>query len=97
MTDAGCRCRGRETTPPFGFSPEGIDTWLPQPADWSALTVEAQERRPASTLNLYREALRLRRELPELGDGPLEWWDDAVAGREPTCWPSGAAPASRAS
>jgi alpha-glucosidase len=31
-------------------------------------------------LTLYREALRLRRELPELGDGPLEWWDDAVPG-----------------
>jgi alpha-glucosidase len=26
-------------------------------------------------LNLYREALRLRRELPGLGDGPLEWID----------------------
>ncbi|GAA1957629.1 glycoside hydrolase family 13 protein [Microbacterium deminutum] len=61
--------------PPFGFSPEGTRTWLPQPAQWAALTVEAQEADPASTLNLYREAIRLRRELPELGDGPLEWID----------------------
>ncbi|MDY0908468.1 glycoside hydrolase family 13 protein [Microbacterium sp. CFBP9034] len=65
---------------PFGFGPEQSDPWLPQPADWSALTVAAQHSDPGSTLNLYREALRLRRELPELGDGPLEWWDDAVAG-----------------
>jgi alpha-glucosidase len=65
---------------PFGFSPDGVETWLPQPEEWSALTVEAQSEDPASTLNLYREALRLRRELPELGDGALEWWDDASPG-----------------
>jgi alpha-glucosidase len=59
--------------PPFGFSPDGIETWLPQPADWRRLTVQAQEADPGSTLNLYRAAIRLRRELPELGDGPLEW------------------------
>lgn len=63
---------------PFGFGADGVATWLPQPAGWRALTVEAQESDPHSTLNLYREALRLRRELPELGDGPLQWWDDAV-------------------
>jgi alpha-glucosidase len=59
--------------PPFGFSPDGTETWLPQPAAWKALTVEAQEADPGSTLNLYRAGIRLRRELPELGDGPLEW------------------------
>ncbi|WP_206535726.1 glycoside hydrolase family 13 protein [Microbacterium sp. 4R-513] len=58
---------------PFGFGPAGTQTWLPQPAAWSALTVEAQEHDPHSTLNLYRAALRLRRELPGLGDGPLTW------------------------
>nr|WP_243847347.1 glycoside hydrolase family 13 protein [Microbacterium ulmi] len=70
---------------PFGFGPDGVQTWLPQPADWRTLTVEAQEADPASTLHLYRDALRLRRELPELGDGPLEWIDglgeDALAFR----------------
>lgn len=75
---------------PFGFSPDGTVTWLPQPADWSNLTVEAQEADPASTLNLYREALRLRRELPELGDGPLEWWDDAVASADVLAFRRGA-------
>jgi alpha-glucosidase len=61
--------------PPFGFSPDGTETWLPQPASWKTLTVEAQDADPSSMLNLYREALRLRRELPGLGDGPLEWID----------------------
>ncbi|MFI2708346.1 glycoside hydrolase family 13 protein, partial [Nocardioides sp. CER28] len=25
--------------PPYGFSPAGVETWLPQPPDWAALTV----------------------------------------------------------
>ena len=78
----GCRVplpwEGERT--PFGFGPAGAVPWLPQPADWTALTVEAQDADPHSTLNLYRDALRLRRALPELGDGPLDWWDDAVPG-----------------
>ena len=55
-TAAGCRCRGRASAPPFGFSPTGAtgDPWLPQPAHWADLTVEAQARRPGSMLNLYR-------------------------------------------
>ena len=61
---------------PFGFGPEGSMTWLPQPEAWRGLTVEAQLADPDSTLNLYRDALRLRRELPELGDGSLTWWHD---------------------
>lgn len=58
---------------PFGFSPAETDTWLPQPEGWAGLTVEMQESDPHSTLNLYRAALRLRREIDGLGDGPLEW------------------------
>jgi alpha-glucosidase len=75
-----CRCHGRETTRRSASAPKASTPWLPQPEGWSTLTVEAQRDDPASTLNLYREALRLRRELPELGDGPLEWWDDASVG-----------------
>jgi len=67
--------------PPFGFSPDGVQTWLPQPESWRALTVEAQEADPASTLNLYREALRVRRALDP--DVPLEWWHDAVPAGTP--------------
>ena len=33
-----------------------------QPARWADLTAEKQDADPASTLNLYRAALRLRRE-----------------------------------
>jgi alpha-glucosidase len=63
--------------PPFGFSPEGTtaDPWLPQPEDWAALTVAAEDGEPDSMLALYRAALRLRRELAALGDGTLRWLD----------------------
>ncbi|TBN57007.1 alpha-glucosidase [Glaciihabitans arcticus] len=61
------------TSSPFGFSSEGVTPWLPQPESWAALTVERQERDPASMLALYRSALALRRSEPGLGDGRLEW------------------------
>ena len=71
------------TTPPFGFSPEGSTnaTWLPQPASWAPLTVEAQAGDPASMLSLYRDAFTIRRAELDLGDGPMQWLDtddDAV-------------------
>jgi alpha-glucosidase len=50
-----------------------VEPWLPQPAAWAALTVEAQQSDPASMLWLYRQALRLRRTEPGLGDGTLHW------------------------
>lgn len=65
------------TSAPFGFSPDGAtgEPWLPQPAAWSELTVEAQESDPTSTLHLYRDLLAIRRSEPSLGDGPLRWLD----------------------
>ena len=61
--------------PPFGFTGEAGTPWLPQPPAWAASTVAAQRKDPASTLSLYRTALRLRRRLPELSDTPLTWVD----------------------
>lgn len=61
------------TVPPFGFGPAGSTPWLPQPATWSAFTVEAQERDPASTLHLYRRAIELRRSEPGLARGAFAW------------------------
>ena len=70
----------------FGSGPG----WLPQPATWSQLSVEAQETDPDSMLALYRSALHLRRSLPALGAGSgadvqwLDLGDDVVAfSREP--------------
>lgn len=60
---------------PFGFG--GVDTWLPQPADWVDLTVSAQEADPHSTLALYRALLVHRRAHPGLGAG--EPWSVEVS------------------
>ncbi|NUP61131.1 MAG: glycoside hydrolase family 13 protein [Nonomuraea sp.] len=52
------------------------DPWLPIPDDWTRLSAQAQEHDPDSTLNLYRAALRLRKEHPALGgasSGTLTW------------------------
>ncbi|MCK2216058.1 glycoside hydrolase family 13 protein [Actinomadura sp. ATCC 31491] len=51
------------------------DPWLPIPPEWTALSAEAQEHDPDSTLNLYRAALRLRKRHPALGGGTLAWLD----------------------
>ena len=48
----------------------------PQPPSWRELTGAAQQNDPASTLSLYRDALRLRRGLSGLADDePLTWHD----------------------
>lgn len=60
----------------FGFSPEGgAAPWLPQPDEWAELAADVQDGKAGSTLELYRAALKLRHELPQLGDGVLQWLD----------------------
>jgi alpha-glucosidase len=49
--------------PPYGFGPGTGQPWLPQPAGWGTLSVEAQEADPASTLAFYRRAIAARRTL----------------------------------
>ncbi|GAB3823601.1 glycoside hydrolase family 13 protein [Kribbella italica] len=66
--------------PPYGFGDGTDQPWLPQPADWAPLTAAAQESDPASHLNLYRAALKIRRAEEALGEGRLTWDDDAPAG-----------------
>ena len=75
----GCRVpipwSGQE--PPFGFTLNGATAapWLPQPRSWGTVTVQAQTGDERSMLELYRLALRIRREHPALGDGAMHWID----------------------
>jgi alpha-glucosidase len=62
------------TAPPYGFS-TGTSTWLPMPDDWGALTVEAELADPASMLELYTQALALRRKTAELSTDEFTWLD----------------------
>ncbi|MBI5738306.1 MAG: glycoside hydrolase family 13 protein [Mycolicibacterium neoaurum] len=65
------------SAPPFGFS-STPDTWLPIPADWKALTVEAQRDDPDSTLTLYRRAIALRTGRAEFAGDTVEWLGDST-------------------
>jgi len=71
----GCRVPLPWTTsgPSLGFG--DAPPWLPQPQDWSQLSVEAQDADDGSMLHLYRNALRLRRLLPECQNGDHSWFD----------------------
>ncbi len=68
----GCRVPIPWSTdvPFFGFSDHG--SWLPQPDDWGRYSVEAQEGVEGSTLELYRDALRIRSSLLS-ADESFEW------------------------
>ncbi|MGH3470686.1 MAG: glycoside hydrolase family 13 protein [Nocardioidaceae bacterium] len=61
----GCRIPMPWTAdgPSYGFSRGEVASWLPQPRGWGALSVEAQERDPGSTLAFFRAALQARRQL----------------------------------
>jgi alpha-glucosidase len=62
----------------YGFGEGG--SWLPQPPGWGELSVARQSGDPGSTLELYRAALRVRREHPALGAGDRVEWLDAPEG-----------------
>ena len=88
--DSGHTVKGRDgcrvpipwepTGPSLGFGADG--SWLPQPASFAAFAAAAQDGDAASTLELYRTALRLRRahlvgrpgfELVDLGSAMLSF------------------------
>ncbi|MFI6160820.1 glycoside hydrolase family 13 protein [Micromonospora sp. PTRAS2] len=57
--------------PSYGFGPTDA-SWLPQPPSWAEYALDRQRDVPGSTYELYRTALRLRRE-HGLGRGSLYW------------------------
>jgi len=63
----------RGDTPPYGFS-TGTATWLPMPADWARLTVQAEEADRSSMLWLYRDAMALRHQHVATAN-EVEWLD----------------------
>jgi alpha-glucosidase len=69
----GCRVPipWESDAPAFGFNSTG-ESWLPQPAEWASYARDVQVGVAGSTLELYTELLRLRRE-NDLGMGAVEW------------------------
>ena len=60
-----------------GFNSSG-KSWLPQPEIYAAYSRDQQDGVAGSTLELYKHALKLRREL-KLGEGSFEWASDYVS------------------
>ena len=71
----GCRVPlpWESDAPAYGFSPTGR-SWLSQPASFARYALDVQRGTPGSTYEVYRSALRLRREF-DLGTGSLAWVD----------------------
>ncbi|ASW56388.1 glycoside hydrolase family 13 protein [Plantactinospora sp. KBS50] len=91
-TRSGHTVRGRDgcrvpipwdaDAPSYGFGPTDA-SWLPQPPVWAEYALDRQRGVPGSTYELYRSALRLRRE-SGLGGGECAWLpsgDDVLAFR----------------
>jgi alpha-glucosidase len=60
--------------PSYGFGPSDA-SWLPQPPVWAEYALDRQRDVPGSTYELYRAALRLRREYGLGGSTGLTWID----------------------
>ena len=83
-TAAGCRSRGAGTRR-RSASAGRKQPWLPMPAEWADLTVEAQTGKRGSTLAFYRKALTVRRTFATTAPREVEILD-----RAKPCWPSAA-------
>jgi len=63
----------------FGFSNDESlapdQSWLPQPLNWGRFSAQGQEVDENSMLNLYRDALRIRKTNSHLRDSFFRWID----------------------
>ncbi len=66
-------------TTPFGFT--SGKPWLPINQSWQSMTIESENVDSASSLNLYRSALALRREYL-LGAGQITWLEAPLHGAQ---------------
>ena len=71
--DTRDRCRTPmqwSNTTNAGFSPEGVQTWLPVNPNYAkGVNVDDQQYNPNSLLSFYKHLLRIRKQTPALKDG----------------------------
>lgn len=68
-----------DSTPNAGFSPAGVETWLPVNPDYAQVNVAQEELDPTSTLHFYRRLLALRKSEPALLDGEFSFIETSAA------------------
>ncbi|HWQ83576.1 MAG TPA: alpha-amylase family glycosyl hydrolase, partial [Anaerolineales bacterium] len=61
-----------DSSPNAGFSPAGVDTWLPVNPDFQKINVQDELKDPDSTLNYYRRLLAMRKSEPALQEGEID-------------------------
>jgi len=59
--------------PGMGFTPSGVEPWLPFGGRVDADTAEAQRDDPAAILHTYRQLLSVRKTIPEISTENLTW------------------------
>jgi alpha-glucosidase len=71
----GCRTPMQwDGTRNAGFTGGEVEPWLPIHRNHAEVNVEEQKDDPGSLLSLYRDALRLRNDLPALRNGTISLW-----------------------
>jgi alpha-glucosidase len=60
------------TSPNAGFSPAGVETWLPVADHYTTINVESQQKDPRSMLNFTKRLLALRRSEAALSVGDYQ-------------------------
>lgn len=76
-----------ENQPALGFSSSG-QTWLPQPESFAGHSRDVQEKDYDSTLNLYKAALKIRKNR-NLGTGHFKWIDLLQSDKEVLAFTNG--------
>ena len=64
-------------SPNAGFSPAGVETWLPVNPDYPQINAAEEEKDPDSTLNFYRRLLAARKAEPALLDGDFSFFSSS--------------------
>ncbi len=65
-----------DASPNAGFSPPGVETWLPIAFNFQKANVAVQQEDQTSTLNFYKSLLKLRREIPALHRGDFSFVEE---------------------
>ncbi len=68
-----------DDSPNAGFSPAGVETWLPVSDDYPTINAATQRADPQSTLAFYKQLIALRKLMPALHQGSFAFVEGTPA------------------